>query len=190
MVLINCSVEDGEGYIHLVPAEETEDRPNSLKLLPVARCGHHFMGQATWCRASNAGDVIWKGQAFEPNDLADLIIRLKDDGYMCRECVREHWRAVGGIPGLYHHPWTKDLHREDPHEDAEDDLKPVHASVETEEGITVMHVGEGSIQLNGTCPRCTEPLHVRTHVIKPPDKRRVGVACTKCTWSRDVTLPR
>lgn len=190
MVLVNCSVEDGDGYIHLVPQEEHEDHPGSLKMLPAARCGHVFMGKGnvTWCRASNAGKVFWDGQPFSPDDLADLILRLKEDGYMCRKCVREHFQAVGGIPGLYHHPWTEDLHREDVDLPPEDALKPVLSSVEIDE-VTVMRVGKPdggeTVMVKGTCPTCDSPLSVASegHETKT-------VMCTSCTWAKAVDLPK
>jgi len=111
---------------------------------------------------------------------------------MCRECVRAHFEAVGGIPGLYHDKWTEDLHRDNPPVD-EEDLAPVEEYVEMGCGVTVMYLGEGNVQLDGQCPRCDEDLHVKTHTIhpgEPDDTRRVGVACHSCTWSRDVDLPR
>lgn len=185
MVTINVAIEDGGGYIHLISSEEVRFEHVGDWDGVETQCGFMLENDATLCDARDATDVIWKDQPFDPHDLADLILRLKDDGYMCRECVREHWRAVGGIAGLYHHPWTQDLHREDGHED--EDLKPVHASVELDGGVTVMRVGNqdgGAVMVNGDCPTCSSALSVASegHETKT-------VMCTKCTWRRAVDLP-
>lgn len=185
MVLINCSVDDGDGYIHLVAVEAHKDRTGGLTLFTEARCGFTFMGasHATWCRASEAGDVLYGEFDRQPDDLADLIMWLRDDGYMCRECVREHWRAVGGIPGLYHDKWTEDLHRDDGHED--EDLKPVHSVVELQCGVTVMRVGVNpTVAVDGECPTCDSTLAP----MRDGDGV-VSVLCSKCRWERAVDLP-
>lgn len=149
-----------------------------MKLWPEAYCGHTFAGTSTLLEASESGYTLFKDQPRDPDSLGQLILALKRDGYMCRECVREHFVAVGGIPGLFHHEWTEDLHRDQTVED--ETLESAHTAwriIEEGEQIEVFLSHGGHTQIDGECPGCGGPL-----IAEEVHEESVLVSCAGCPW--------